>query len=688
LHRLKHWLPLLVVVLVAIAFRLPMLDTLPPGLNFDEGGEGVAALDVAQGNFRVMWPIGGGKEPLMAYLVQPLFWIFGPTRLALRLYSALWGVGAVLATYFFTRQLMLAAYQPGNEDSSAAIYVEWVPVFAALGLATAFWHVAYSRIAFRALSNPAVVALALGFLWRGLRSGRWPDYFLAGLFTGGLAYTYLAGRFVPLGIALFFLAEAAMAWYRKRQPLLVQHWRKLGGLAGLAGLVFLPLGLFFLQNPGTFGQRATAVSIFNPQMTGGDFWGTLWQTGLTTLGTFLSLSGDPNELGNIPGRPQLSLLLAIFFVLGVGKAIYHCRKSPYLFLLIWWPVMLLPGILAPEDAPHHLRLIGSAPGTYTFVGLGIGWLLAVGSRRPAISRYGLGWLVLLALFGLTAFQTYRDYFVRWANEVEHYMAFDIYAEELAHQMAAETDPALAYAIPMDLRAAHEARHYSLDFLYQGQTPFSYLVVDETTVADALTGAAQGKAWLRLVRWTQDKHQAADEKELVTFLLATGGATPVEQNTYPAYTVETYDLSGVEKAFDFPEIDRPVDVTLDGLIQIRRAVVLPQVTPANQVAVGMTLARIAPAEVDYKASLRLVGPDGTQVSQVDRTLRHNWRQGTSLWPPEEVNEYYLLPLPQDAADGVYEVRAVIYHPQTLAPLTENGLVEVSLGQIHISAPDMV
>ena len=678
--QLKRWLPLLVVVIVAVAFRLPLLDSLPPGLNFDEGGEGVAALDVAQGKFRVMWPIGGGKEPLMAYLVQPLFWLFGPTRLALRLYSALWGIGAVLATYFFTRQLMLAAYQPDSERLSA-VYVDWVPVFAAMGLATAFWHVAYSRIAFRALSNPAVVALALGFLWRGLRSGRWRNFLLAGFFSGGLAYTYLAGRFVPLGVALFFLIEVALARHQKRVPLLLQQGRKLGGLVIVAGLVFLPLGLFFLQNPGTFGQRAAAVSIFNPQMTGGDFWGALWQTSLTTLGTFLSLTGDPNELGNIPGRPQLSLLLAIFFMLGVVRSIYQWRNPPFLFLIVWWPIMLLPGILAPEDAPHHLRLIGSAPGTYAFVGVGMGWLLALSTQRLAASRQRLGWLLLLLVFGFTAWQTYQDYFVRWPNEVDPYMAFDVYAEELARQMAAETDPALAYGIPMDLRAAHEARHYSLDFLYQGQTPFSYLVVDEATVADALTKLVQGKSRLRLVRWTQDKHRAADEKGLVTFLLAIGGAVPVEQIAYAAYTVETYDLPSQTAPFYFPEIDRPVDVTLDDLIQIRRAVVLPQATTDGHVAVGVAFARIAPTDVDYKASLRLVGPDGAVVSQVDRTLRHNWHQGTGLWPLEEVNEYYLLPVPADLAAGAFQVRAVLYHPQTLTPLTANGLFDIPLGQIH-------
>ena len=69
------WGGLLLAVMVAALLRYPALDSIPPGLSFDEAGNGVAALDVARGEYRLWWPIGGGKEPLIAYLVQPLFWL-------------------------------------------------------------------------------------------------------------------------------------------------------------------------------------------------------------------------------------------------------------------------------------------------------------------------------------------------------------------------------------------------------------------------------------------------------------------------------------------------------------------------------------------------------------------------------------------------------------------------------------
>jgi hypothetical protein len=700
-RHLKSWLPLLVAA-VAIAFRFPLLDSLPPGLNFDEGGEGVAAMDVAQGHFRIWWPIGGGKEPLMAYLVQPLFWLFGPTRLALRLYTALMGVGAVLMTYFLAGQLF-----PTEEDTDAPFSL--LPTFAALGLATAFWHVAYSRIAFRALSNPMVEALALAFLWRALRTTRWRDFLLAGFFIGGLIYTYLAGRFVPLALILFFTAEAIIAWRAKRRPLFWLHWPKLAGMVGAAALVFAPLGFFFAQNPAAFVDRAGSVSIFSPAMNQGDFWGTLWQTILTTLGTFVALTGDPNSLGNIPGKPELGPLLAIFFGLGIGLVLFRvwdfgirgksqgetAKLGPYLFLLIWWPTMLLPAILAPEDAPHHLRLIGAAPATYILVGLGMGQatkfvsrlIEGVGGQRSAVNHQ-IGWLLLIVVFGLTAVQTYRDYFIRWATEIDHYMDFDLYAEELAAQITAERDPTLAYVIPMDLRAAHEARHYSLDFLYRGEIPFTYVVVDEATVSSALARAAQGKTTLKVVRWTADKHREADAKEIVTYLLETN-ADLVDRQSFPVYDVETYtlkdrpaDFSPPSPTFALPTIDQPVGVTFDSLLRLDAAFIPSTVSPGDWLPVALTFAPLAQMDADYKASLRLIDSTGERVSQKDRLLMHNFHQGTSLWTPETVNEYYLLSVPPETPSGEYTVVVVIYHPDTQVPLMADGLAEIPLRTVQV------
>jgi 4-amino-4-deoxy-L-arabinose transferase-like glycosyltransferase len=725
---MSAWLGLALVLIMAALLRYPGLNSLPPGLNFDEGGEGVAALDVWHGVYRIWWPIGGGKEPLMAYAVQPFLRVFGFTPLALRAYTATLGVIAALATWWLARDMFggMASARSGRRYPDRPLVFDWLlPTLAGLGLATAFWHVAYSRIAFRALAMPAVEALAMAWLWRALRRSQglkgdaqaWGHFAGAGALIGLGAYTYLAGRFVPLALGLFFAVQAGLAWLKAERPLVMRHFKGLALAAGVALVVFAPLLVFFIQHPSAFFERAGAVSIFNPAWNGGDAWGTLLLTTLKTLGTFADATGDPNRLGNLPGRPMLGPVLAPLFWLGVGVSAWRVARNlidvrhqsqdgvfvptsearivdgdptlaaAYLFLLCWWPVMLSPGILAPEDPPHHLRIIGTAPATYTLVAVGLTFIVSNIKQRVSSIRYSkvrrfLNWrsqrwvnFVPLIVFVPIGLFTARDYYVRWARLPDLYMTYDVYAVELARHMAQEEDPTAVYVIPMDLRAGAEARHYTLDFLYRGDTPYHYLAVDETSVAAQLTQAVAGYRTLHLVRWLQDKHVAADEREVVTFLLQ-GEADWVEGQTYPAYQIETWALPSTHTTFRLPSIDGQVGAVFGGVLRLDAAHVSVR---GESVGLALRWAPLAAMPVDYKASLRLMAADGSVVAQKDRTLRHNWHQGTATWPPETVNEYYVLP---PVPPGEYTLQVVVYAPDTLAPLTVDGRAEKSLGTVKV------
>jgi hypothetical protein len=258
------------------------------------------------------------------------------------------------------------------------------------------------------------------------------------------------------------------------------------------------------------------------------------------------------------------------------------------------------------------------------------------------------------------------------------LPFDLYAVRLAGDIA-HAPPGVAYVVPMDLRAGEEARHYTVDYLLG--RPYSYLPVDEQSAAHLLTQIAEGKEQLRVVRWTEDKHREADAKEIVTFLLETG-ARFQGRESFPVYDVETYALPGLHTVFALPAISQPIGANFDNLLRLEAAFVPTSAVPGSWLPVALTLTPLAPTPVDYKASLRLTGPMGERVAQKDRILLHNFHQGTSLWPPSPVNEYYLLPLPPETPPGDYTVMLVIYHPETLAPLVANGLVEVPLGQINL------
>jgi hypothetical protein len=225
-------------------------------------------------------------------------------------------------------------------------------------------------------------------------------------------------------------------------------------------------------------------------------------------------------------------------------------------------------------------------------------------------------------------------------------------------------------------------------MYHGATPYHYLPVDDRTAAAQLTDAAAGVRTLRVVPWTQDKHVAADEREVLTYLLGTTARLTGEQ-TRPAYRVETWELPTANTVFHLPAPDRPLGATFDERLKLA-AVHLE--AGDDWAGVALRWAPVAPMTVDYKASVRLVDVDGQVIAQRDRFLRHNWHQGTRLWPPDEVvDEYYLLaPVPP----GEYHVRVVVYDPDTLAPLipahagTTGDQVEVTAGSVRIPGAPII
>jgi hypothetical protein len=692
--------------------------------------------------------MGGGQEPLWPYLTAATAFLLGPTPLALRLPAALVGVLTLAAVY----SLMLTLFRRRD-----------LALFTMLGLALSDWHLHFSRLGFRAILLPLLSTLALYFLWkaitqtlvwaqtevwapparpgRDLRPARRFVVFSA-LFTALAVYAYLAARLLPAVIFFVFIVFWVTLPKQSRQQLFFQF----SSFFVLFLLFVFPLILYFTLHPADFTARTAAVSIFNPAWRQGDFLGALWQTSTLTLGTFLSLSGDPNPLVNLPHQPALPLFLAPFFVIGFLYAAFQTLFSLFspppasnpsnpsaplmgslpnfqssnppilqssnppilqsFLLLIWWLIMLLPALLAPEGAPHHLRLIGAIVPTYALVALGLVttmiWLshLRPVPRPPLPVPYPLSpipyplspvpyplspvprlsYLLPITCYLLLAVHTATSYFTRWPS-LDFTLPFDLYAVRLAADIA-RTPPDVGYLLPMDIRAGAEARHYTLDYLLAGRpAAYTYLPVNESHAAEILTQAAQGKSELRVVRWTEDKHREADAKAIVTFLLATQ-AHLSRRESFRVYDLETYRLPNSETQFRLPRIEQPIGADFEGRLRLEAAYVPPSAAPGQALPVALRFAPLAPMAVDYKASIRVVTASGERVAQQDRVLLHDFHQGTSLWPVETVDEVYLLSLPSELPPGDYTVMVVIYHPETQAPLVAEGLVEVAVGNVRI------
>jgi hypothetical protein len=758
---------LLFILLLATFFRFYQLPQLPAGLNFDEAGNGVAAAEILTGAPRIWWRIGGGKEPLWPLLVALSTAMWGYIPRALRLPAVMVGILSVAAVYPLTMSLFRnrQAYPIASLTMLGLAISGWHLHFSRLGFRAILLPL-LSTLAFyffwAGLTGTARDPLpAAPRFWRLTRRDLY--FVLAAFFLALAIYSYLAARLLPVVLIVFVVLQWLMnrlwAWSDKggrgiSRPdsdsevdrldgafslkpagptVQQQQTGLLGPLVRLFALMILflsPLIVYFLLNPNDFAARSEAVSIFNPAWNNGDLVGTAWRTLAITVGTYLGLPGDANPLVNLPYQSALPHILVPFFVLGLATSLYRAVRptlagsrqvaspsiqppvSAHLFLICWWVIMLLPAILAPEGAPHHLRLIGTIIPTYTLVALGfiaaitllvrlVSYVVSKSSPAQHLLKYTrrAAYLLIAICFVLLAGQTYANYFVLWPLSVDFTLPFDLYAVRLATTIAQAPDNA-TYVIPMDIRAGQEARHYTLDYLLAPypSAAYTYLPVDERQAQASLTQSASGKDELRLVRWRADKHVEADAKEIVTYLLKTA-TEPRGRESFPVYDVESFYLrpstdpqcttgqrnNGMADCSPFvlPHLNQPLRATFDSLISLDAAYVQPRIDSSDRwLPVAVTFSPLAPMEVDYKASVRLLSPVGERVAQKDRVLAHDFHQGTSLWPAEPVNEYYLVPLPTNLSPGQYTVVLVIYHPDTLAALAAGGVVEVPLGTVQI------
>jgi 4-amino-4-deoxy-L-arabinose transferase-like glycosyltransferase len=196
---------LVLVLLVTAVLRLPNLPTIPPGLHFDEAANALLTGDIAFRDYRPVFISSyTGKEVLFFYLAAGVMASVGESVFALRLTAAFIGLLTVAATYWAGYELL--------RDRRVAL-------LAATILAVSFWHVLFSRLGFRAISQPLLQALMVAMLLRGLRREDWRWLAGAGAMLGLAAYTYLAVRLFPV---LLLLACLPLLWHGRRR------WAQLG----------------------------------------------------------------------------------------------------------------------------------------------------------------------------------------------------------------------------------------------------------------------------------------------------------------------------------------------------------------------------------------------------------------------------------------------------------------------------
>src|SRR5512137_918587 len=146
-RRSHFFWPLVITLLIAAFLRLWQLDTLPPGLHYDEAADTIIAQQIARGESAPIFVAAyTGKEVLFFYWAAAWMKLVGPTVFAMRLAAALLGVLTVAVTTWTVDQLFASRRQKSFGS-------EGVALLATIFIATSFWHVLLSRLGFRSIAE-------------------------------------------------------------------------------------------------------------------------------------------------------------------------------------------------------------------------------------------------------------------------------------------------------------------------------------------------------------------------------------------------------------------------------------------------------------------------------------------------------------------------------------------------------
>lgn len=402
LSKRSVWTILAIILAIAAGLRFYGITSTPPGLYLDEAADGANAIQALEtGNFEVFYPEDNGREGLYINVAAVSIHFFGSTAWALRLPAALCGVLTVAGVYWLTAELLSP---PGG-------------LAAAFFLATSFWHLNFSRIAFRAIAAPLFLVWALYVLllaFRRLREGRKfaVQAALAGVIYGLGFHTYIAYRVTPVLVILvlsFLFVEASKSGWMRR------YWTAAGLFAVGAAVVIYPLAAYLVKHPDMAMGRVNQVSVFQSTHAAQDIAKNIWKTV-----AMLYWKGDANWRHNYPGRPEVFWPVALLMTLGVAVAVRRvfARAStaallPPAVLLLWMLCGAIPAVLSNEGMPHALRSILLLPPIVIFAAIGATAML---SAIPATISTSMWKIAVTALACALTGEAIHTYFYVWAAD--------------------------------------------------------------------------------------------------------------------------------------------------------------------------------------------------------------------------------------------------------------------------------
>lgn len=431
------------ILAIGIFVRYWQLDSIPPGIQYDEAYNGINAIQSLEtGQFKVFYPENFGREGFHLNVTALYVKIFGTENFSLRLANAMWGSLTVIGFFFLLRALKLSRLSV---------------LMGTLMIATSFWHLNFSRTAYRAIMVPMLLTWLSFFFFKGLSEKnsckKYLYFALSGMATGLGFHTYIAFRVAPLIVIIltFFL-------FLTKKQFLQRYWKSALVYIFAAFIVMLPIIAYFLSHQDDLTKRAGDVSVMNEEYVKAKFNLTpaqaLAKSFTTHIGAFF-VHGDPNQRHNHNGQPIIPLAWSVLLVLGFVISLKEIFQSAYNYFKrrkekdakvatrllypsvlaqsIFW-AMLIPGVLSIEGIPHALRIIGVIPGAFLLAALPFEYVYQLYRRLQTSETLALKpwrWNILrVSMAGIIAIVAVAGamqivlYFNVWAKDPKTLGAFE------------------------------------------------------------------------------------------------------------------------------------------------------------------------------------------------------------------------------------------------------------------------
>lgn len=382
-------LGLIAIVAVGAYFRLHRLVDLPAEAGCDIPLKLQIVRGMLAGERPIFSTVYPGREVGFFYATALYGALFGADQAALKMVSVAFSLATLPLIY------LLGARWFGRTAG----------LLAAAWLALSPWHITISRIGYRGVMTPFMVALTLWALDRALVRRAQRDWAWLGLAVGAGLYTYTAYAAVLLVLVVVAVTDVL------RSPRRVAGWI----VAVLFALsMLLPLLRFAGDDPRSFLARAGS------RVTEGDqdyhLASRLLENATASVAMF-NVRGDPIATQNTPGRRMLGAASGALFILGVGVALTRVTQPPWTLAVLALLALQLPSALVlafPAEVPGAVRASGTLIPAYLLVGVPFSVIGGVARRRGSRATFAACVVFGAGLLLAEAGETWRRYFVEYA----------------------------------------------------------------------------------------------------------------------------------------------------------------------------------------------------------------------------------------------------------------------------------